>query len=76
MKCFDFSLKDGLECFNTSSNTNVHSLSVRYILVIFKCEINFTCEPDNNMNRQLSFPLTSMSLRCLCSYFPENLKEY
>ena len=51
-KTSGFSLKDGLECFNTWSNTNVHS-------VIFKCEIEFTREPDNNMNRQTSFLLTS-----------------
>ena len=46
------------------SDTNVYSVSVRYILVIFKYEIEFTREPDNN-NRQTSFLLTSMSLSVL-----------
>ena len=60
LKTSGFSIKDGLEeCFNTWSNTNVHSMvSVRYILVILKCEIEFTREPDiNNMYRQVDkFP--------------------
>ena len=62
LKTSGFSLKDGLECFNTSSNINVHSVSVIYILVIFKCKIDFTSELDNNMNRQASFLLKYMSL--------------
>ena len=66
LKTSGFSLKDGLECFNTSSNTNVHSVSVRHMHISnFKCEIEFTREPDNNMYRQASFLLTSMSLSVL-----------
>ena len=63
-----FSLKYGLECFNTSSNTNVHSVSVRYILEIFKWEIEFTRDPDNNISRQTSFLLRFMSLSVLIFY--------
>ena len=69
LKISGFSLKGCLKCFNTVSNINAHSISdnkcLRYILVIFKCKIEFTREPDNNMNRQISFLLTPMLLYVL-----------
>ena len=54
-KLIGFNLLNGRECFNSSSNTNVHSESVRYILVIFKCTMVLTRIPDNNINRHSIF---------------------
>ena len=55
LKASGYSLKDNLECFNTLSNVNVHSVSVIYILVIFKCEIEFAREPDNKTDKFLAY---------------------
>ena len=61
LKTIGLSLKLGRVCFKASSKTNVHSESVRYILVSFMCVSILTLLSERIMSSVASLQLMSMS---------------